>query len=136
MLAIVSNLAQYHAWKSQTRTGSTWRVHGPTILLLLALPLIIADPMRHVLQDSGVWTGRSSNMYRPGCNPRGLHGFWCLSVTGVIFELCTYTGFVLLLAGVFWQADLIPKLKAGWRDIRRAKAQRQTVQQSQGPDAV
>lgn len=25
------------------------------------------------------------------------------------------------LVGVFWQTDLIPKLRAGWNDIRRAR---------------
>ena len=103
--------------------------------------------------DSGIWTGRSSNMYRPGCNARGLHGFWCLSLTGAIFLACTYTGFALLVAGeallpphnaglnlfaaanlackhaeiidpslrsagVFWQVDFIPKVRAAWRQIR------------------
>ena len=38
-------------------------------------------------------------MYRPGCNARGLHGFWCLSLTGAIFLACTYTGFALLVSG-------------------------------------
>lgn len=30
---------------------------------------------------------------------RGLHGFWCLSVTGVIFQLATYVGFSLMITG-------------------------------------
>jgi hypothetical protein len=50
--------------------------------------------------DSGVWSGPSSSMYRPGCSPvSGLHGFWCLSVTGWIFQLCTWTGFALMITG-------------------------------------
>ena len=30
--------------------GSTWRRLGPTIVLLVAIPLTAADPLRHVLQ--------------------------------------------------------------------------------------
>ena len=44
-------------------------------------------------------------MYRPDCpDARGLHGFWCLSVTGVIFTACTYAGFILLVAGELFRA--------------------------------
>lgn len=136
ILAIVSNLAQYTYWRSTTRTGSTWRRLGPTILLLAAIPLATADPLRHVLQDSGVWSGPSSSMYRPGCSPvSGLHGFWCLSVTGWIFQLATWTGFALMISGIVWQADLIPKLRAAWRDIKRARARGRT-RQTVGDGAV
>jgi hypothetical protein len=75
-------------------------------------------------------------MYRPGCGPvRGLHGFWCLSVTGACFQLATYIGFALMISGVVWQADLIPKLRAAWRDIKRARAQGAARQQV-GANAV
>jgi len=123
LFAVTTNLVQYSWWTALTKTG-TWRKKwGPTFLLALAVPLVSADPLRHVLQDSGVWSGPSSSMYRPGCGPvSGLHGFLCLSVTGVTFQACTYLGFALLLTGVFWQAELVPKLRAGWRDIRRARA--------------
>lgn len=134
MLAAVSNIAQYHWHSAAMRRGSHWRRLGPTYLVLLSLPLVLADPMRHVLQDSGIWTSRSSSMYRPDCDPRGLHGFWCLSVTGVAFTLFTYLGFALLVAGVFWQVELVPKLRAAWREIRRARQAGQRVET--GPDAV
>ena len=49
--------------------------------------------------DAGIWTGKSSDMYRPGCNARGLHGFRCLSMTGATFLAFTYVGFALLVAG-------------------------------------
>ena len=50
-------------------------------------------------QDAGVWTGPSSRMYRDDCSPvTGLHGFYCLSLTGWVFSIfCTYTGFVLMI---------------------------------------
>ena len=64
-------------------------------LLLHFLKLLAAPPA-----DSGVWFGPSSSMYRPGCSPvSGLHGFWCLSVTGWTFQLCTWIGFALMVTG-------------------------------------
>jgi len=119
MLAAVSNIAQFHFHHAASRRGTHLHRFGPTYLVLLSLPLVLADPMRHVLQDAGIWTGPSSSMYRPDCpDARGLHGFWCLSVTGVIFTACTYAGFILLVAGVFWQVDIVPKVRASWRTIR------------------
>ena len=147
-------------------------------------------------------------MYRPDCpDARGLHGFWCLSITGIIFTTCTYIGFALLVAGailasqgasekaldwpysldlkamhawrssdpkdlircemscrliwssgvnlcarlrrfdlraadcgrsgdpgVFWQVNLIPKLKASWSEIRQKR--RAGRQAEAGLDAV
>lgn len=123
MLAVTTNLLQYSCWKAQGKSGNWRRKWGPSVLLAAAVPLVTADPTRHVLQDSGVWSGPSSSMYRPGCGPvSGLHGFLCLSATGAVFQTATYAGFALLLTGVFWQAELVPKLRAGWRDIQRARA--------------
>lgn len=57
-LAVLTNLVQhtYH------RTGGR---AGPTLLVALAVPLVCADLLRHVLQDSGIWSGASSHMYLP-----------------------------------------------------------------------
>lgn len=49
--------------------------------------------------------------------------------------MCSHSHRVMLGTGIVWQADLIPKLRAAWRDIKRARArgrQRQRV----GTDAV
>merc|ERR1711964_941950 len=32
-----------------------WYVYGPFLLTACAIPLILADPMRHVLQDANIW---------------------------------------------------------------------------------
>jgi len=46
-------------------------------------------------------------MYRDDCDPKGLKGFLCLTAVGWIFTvLFTYTGFLLLIVGVFWSANL------------------------------
>jgi hypothetical protein len=53
------------------------------------------------LQDADIWTGPSSRMYRPHCGPvSGLHGIYCLSLTGVLFSIIfTYSGFILMITG-------------------------------------
>ncbi|KAG2486720.1 hypothetical protein HYH03_014648 [Edaphochlamys debaryana] len=118
--AILTNLSQYLAWKAQTRRGTHWQRYGPAWLTLIAVPLLLADQVRHCLQDSDIWTGPSSRMYRPDCYPvTGLHGFLCLSLTGWVFSiLCTYLGFVLLVVAVFWSSSLLKKLRHAWAQIR------------------
>ncbi len=50
-LAILTNLTQYMYWKSAYKVGgSLWSRQGPTILLAIATPLLVADLMRHCLQ--------------------------------------------------------------------------------------
>lgn len=122
ILAALTNLAQYTAWKSADRRGSHWRKYGPLYLILLAIPFIMADLTRHVLQDADIWVNGSS-MFVPDCpySERGLGGFRCLSAIGWLFTIFfTYTGFALLIAGTFWGADLHKKIPAGWREIRNA----------------
>ncbi|GFR45242.1 hypothetical protein Agub_g6346 [Astrephomene gubernaculifera] len=123
-LAILTNLAQYTAWKGAARSGTPWRRFGPSWLLLAATPLLCADLVRHCLQDAGIWDGPSSRMYRPGCAPvTGLHGFACLSVTGWLFSIAaTYSGFALMVTAVLWSSNLVPKLRAAWRDVQRSSS--------------
>ncbi|GLC35409.1 hypothetical protein PLESTB_000567700 [Pleodorina starrii] len=119
-LAILTNLAQYTAWKALGRSGTHWQRFGPAWLLVIATPLMCADLMRHCLQDSDIWTGPSSRMYRDHCGPvSGLHGFWCLSITGWLFSIVfTYSGFVLLVTAVLWSSNLIAKLRLAWTGLR------------------
>jgi len=49
-LAIVSNVAQMVYWKSLTRQGTYWNRNGPTLLAAAAIPLVMLDLTRHVLQ--------------------------------------------------------------------------------------
>ena len=51
-LAALTNLAQYTAWKAKTRRGTHWHVYGPTYLVSLSIPLVMADLLRHVLQGA------------------------------------------------------------------------------------
>ena len=50
-------------------------IYGPLYLLSFASLLVIAYPLRHVLQDGGVWTGPSSEAFKDGCG----EGWRCLT---------------------------------------------------------
>ena len=49
-LAILTNVSQYVYHKSAFRKGSHLQQYGPFYLTLLAVPLVMADLTRHVLQ--------------------------------------------------------------------------------------
>jgi hypothetical protein len=116
-LAMMTNLAQMVCWKSLRRKGTRLNRHGPTVLVLIAVPLAMLDLTRHVLQDGGVWT--DSHMYRPGCPHADAR---CLNALGAACFLSTYLGFAALIAGVLWSADLVTKVRDGWRRARVAVA--------------
>lgn len=56
---MLSGLTAYTAYTAKRRNkkakGSVWQKWGPTILVGLAMPFILADTTRHVLQDNGLW---------------------------------------------------------------------------------
>lgn len=83
-----------HRAASKPGTLTHYQRYGPSYLLALAIPLMLADQVRHALQDSGVWPEPGSSMFRDDCDDTtGLHGFTCLTTVGWIFSIgCTYTG--------------------------------------------
>ncbi len=121
--------------KKQRRKLSTfWKRNGPVILVSVAIPLIMADILRHVLQDEGVWLAciklddgscawYSSAEYKAGeaggTNDENLTN---LSTIGILFTIvCTYSGFILLAFGTLWNANIMSKLviiRARWRQLR------------------
>lgn len=135
-LAVLSNLAQ-HTWHRSRSVVAA-------LLVGLATALTSADPLRHVLQDSGVWPAEKSHMYR---TPAGtcasddacVHDFgrvwrcedslqqcvcteasWrCLSALGVLFSAMSWVGFVCLFAGVLSGTGLVPKFRAALASRRR-----------------
>ncbi|GAX80203.1 hypothetical protein CEUSTIGMA_g7641.t1 [Chlamydomonas eustigma] len=116
-LAILTNLAQFMAHKAAARKGklTTWRRYGPTYLLLAATPLVLADQVRHCLQDSGIWPEPGSSMYIDDCDIHGLHSFFCLTPIGWIFSIFfTYSGFSLMMVSILWSTNLIGKLSRAW----------------------
>eukprot|EP01113_Clastostelium_recurvatum_P009883 TRINITY_DN1481_c0_g1_i1.p2 TRINITY_DN1481_c0_g1~~TRINITY_DN1481_c0_g1_i1.p2 ORF type:complete len:118 (-),score=0.88 TRINITY_DN1481_c0_g1_i1:156-509(-) len=116
----MSNLAQYVFHKCKTRRGTHWNRYGPFYLCAVAVPLVVADILRHVLVDNGMWTPAdriSPAMYRPGCNQPIAK---CLSPIGFVFTIVfTYTGYILLITGNLWAANLHTKLRDAWRKLRR-----------------
>lgn len=123
-LAILTNLSQFvfHGAKRRKKKGAShWQVYGPFYLTAIAVPLVMADLTRHVLQDSGLWNGPSSHMYKPTarCQATDPPPSGCLSATGIIFTiLFTYSGFTCLIIGSLWSADLHKKLAAAWKLAR------------------
>lgn len=112
-LAVLTNLAQMVYWKSLTRKGTYWNRNAPTLLVLLAVPLVMFDLTRHVLQDGEIW--EDSHMYRPYCIHRDIR---CLSGLGLACALATYGGFACLVTGVLWSANMHKKVRDGWRRAR------------------
>ena len=89
--------------------------NGPLLRVALAAPLILADIVRHVLLDEGVWPGcialadgscawYSATMYRAGeADTVADENLTHLSTIGVLFTIVfTYSGFALLAAGTLW----------------------------------
>lgn len=117
LMIIVDSFVAYCA---RNRDPPHWKKYGPLYLCLIATPMILADLLRHVLQDTKVWKAEDgSAMYRDGCNDESLR---CLSTTGWLFTFAfTYIGFALLFTGTFWNAhivDQLKKIRQRWRELR------------------
>lgn len=116
---MMTAITLYLLYCSRRRTGPHCHKYGPTYIMILASLLIMADLMRHVLQDANIWPEPSSRQYRPGCHDETFH---CLSGIGIVFTiLCTYIGFAMLIVATMWNADLMGKLSAmreKWRELR------------------
>jgi len=96
--------------------------YGPFYMVLISFPLIMADLIRHILQDTNVWPEPGSAEYRDQCHEETMA---CLSTVGIIFTVvCTYLGFIFLAIGVFWNAKILSKLQeiwVRWKAIRRGE---------------
>jgi hypothetical protein len=55
--------------KRRDKQPTRWLKYGPTYLVAIASLLILADPMRHILQDLHLWR---APMYISGCPVRAL----------------------------------------------------------------
>ena len=103
------------------RYSSGVQVYGPFVLLCFASMLVLADPLRHVLQDSGLWTGPSSKSYYDGCS----ESWNCWTATGILFMgVFTYLGFVLLFTANLWNANFIERAREFIHRQRVKRAER------------
>jgi len=119
-LAMLMGMIAFVAFGSTKRGGGTYlHQYGPLYLTLLSFPLIMADPLRHVLQDVNAWPAPGSSQYRSDC---AHEDFTCLTTVGWLFTVVmTYSGFICLIVGSFWSANIIDRLKdirAKWRELR------------------
>eukprot|EP00118_Oscarella_pearsei_P000349 m.4757 g.4757 ORF g.4757 m.4757 type:complete len:103 (+) comp11233_c0_seq1:750-1058(+) len=99
------------------------------ILVLFATVFIIADPLRHVLLDTGLWpawmpNGMQGTEYRHHCVHENVS---CLTPVGILFTtVLTYSGFLFLAVGVLWNANIIQQCKKigmRWKELRAQAAQ-------------
>jgi len=115
-LSLLSNLAQYVCWKCGSRKGSHWNRYGPFYLCALAVPLVIADIVRHLLKDYDMLPpalNQALSEYRNDCDAESVQ---CLSVAGWLFAIIfTYSGYILLFIGNFWCINFTQKVKEAWK---------------------
>jgi len=121
----------YGALKKRGHLRSHWKRYGPLYFTIVAGLLIMADLIRHLLLDQGVWSPGpwpGGSEYRDDCDAENLS---CLSVIGVIFTvICTYSGFIFLFTGTMWNANLWVKLKQikrKWQIIRAQKKKKKNL---------
>jgi len=139
MLLVVA----YMIYSLKKRRKLGWfRRYGPLICTIIAVPLIMADIFRHLLQDNNIWLecqrkdGEvwgpqclwSSSQYRcnlvapHGCIPDRQENLAHLSFIGVLFTIIfTYIGFVFLMVGSFWNANFLSKMRQvreKWKELR------------------
>jgi len=96
------------AYTSKRRSGTTWNKYGPTILTFISSILIMLEPSRHLFMDHSLLPAWFV-AYKDDCNAEF---FYCLSVAGWLFTiLATYSGFILLMIGSLWNANIVSKLK-------------------------
>jgi len=145
VMMILLNCFIFWSLKNRSREMGFCVYCGPFILTLCAAPLIMADPLRHVLQDTGAWPECNrppnviwnssctwaSNQYRCtklpafGCVPLSEETMSHLSPIGILFTICfTYLGFILLFIGTLWNANIVKKFqqfKQQWRVLRKGE---------------
>jgi len=141
-MMILVNCFIFWSLKNRSRSRGFCHYWGPLILTLCCVPLIMADLVRHVLQDTNVWPECdraenviwdssctwASNQFKcteppsEGCIPTSEENMAHLSVVGIIFTICcTYSGFACLFVGTLWNADIVNKLKhikEQWVELR------------------
>lgn len=141
MMLVVTGFMVYTLKKRDRERGFLF-YYGPLILTMIATPLILADIIRHVLQDTGVWKECdraeneiwsdhctwSSSQYKctllpaQGCIPDKNENMAHLSPMGVFFTIVlTYCGFICLMIGTLWNANICQKLReirSQWNELR------------------
>lgn len=114
------------------KSGTHFQRCGPMYMLTAAVPLILADNLRHILQDRNIWNACdrrdgiiwdsrrclwASNQYEctlPGpdhCLPDKDEKMSHLSFVGVLFTVVfMYSGFVCLIGSILWYVRVDKKV--------------------------
>lgn len=118
---MLGGMVVYTAYTAKRRVkkaqGSCWYKWGPTVLVGFATCFIIADTVRHVLQDQGVWPEKSCRGF-VGCG--GSNQYQCADSTShsccppgtydTIYKGCTYDAD----AGTKCPTTTGPKVDISW----------------------
>lgn len=118
---MLGGMVVYTAYTAKRRVkkaqGSCWYKWGPTVLVGFATCFIIADTVRHVLQDQGVWPEKSCRGF-VGCG--GSNQYQCADSTShsccppgtydTIYKGCTYDAD----AGTKCPTTIGPKVDISW----------------------
>lgn len=151
MMALVLGF-MLHTRRRRLRRKGFFDRNGPVLLVALAVPLILADTMRHVLQDVGLWPAcikladgscawYSSAEYKAGeAETVQDENLTHLSTVGILFTiLATYSGFVMLAVGTLWNAEILKKLgsiRDRWNELRARAAAAASAASGEGPSAT
>jgi len=132
MVAILA----YTIYSAKRRSGTHWNKWGPSYFVGLAAIFIMMDPARHLFSDQGFLGDWASEYKNDNCNSETVE---CLSATGWLVTIgATYFGYLLLMIGSFWNAQLLTKLKAlkvRWRALRGNKSNNNNISSSKNVDA-
>ena len=149
MLSVVLGF-MVHSRRRRLHFKTFFQRNGPAILVSLAIPLILADTVRHVLLDAGLWPGcivlpdgscawYSATMYTDEADTVADENVTHLSLIGVLFTIvATYSGFLLLAAGTLYNADIVKKLAAirdKWARLRARALARSSAAAGAGAGA-
>lgn len=145
-LAVFTNMVQFAFTKTKrSRAGKPfWRKWGPCMCLAAATVLVLADLMRHLVNDAWglaceklqedsvlqVCGGSDCTALDPKFN-KVCYGVSVMSMYSsegnlsaigwMLTVFCTWSGFVLLVVGICWLLSLPQKVRAQWRALRSAR---------------
>lgn len=124
-LSILVLLAIFVAWSSKKRAMPLFNKYGPLVFILYSIPLVMLDPTRHIMLDHQLVPASDWGMYEPDCDSDSLEAITCLTLHGWLITIgSTYLGFVLLIIGSFWNANIVGKfreIREKWRELRSAE---------------
>jgi len=123
----------YVGYTSQRRSNPFTNKYGPFILTFLSSILIMLEPSRHLFMDHSL-LGSEFSEYQDNCNSE----WWvCLAPAGWIITICaTYIGFILLMIGSLWNANIVSKFKlirTKWNQIWSQRAQEKLLDEDSAP---